>query len=273
MGSNALNIAQAVEQRANSLVWQIYYAFGYPQGSTNATVNAAPWRPPEWASKSEPLFAVLPVYPNFVGPIRAFVFDGPMEITHERQSVVTMNPIQTGAPISDHAYVLPARLTVRLLMSDSMQSYAVGQFSDGASRSVSAWQQLKTWQEQKTFLSVATRLNQYENMLVTGVGAVEEPATRFAGKFTVTFTQVLTASLASALSGIQVNPDDTSDPQTLVETPVGQLNLYPVPEVVLDQNGVPELSQVPAAGNFSSSPFSKAPGEAIKSNPFSLPKK
>lgn len=259
MGSNANNLAQAMVQRAYSLVEQIYYAYGYTQDSRipkGSGPVSNPWRPPQWAAKSEPIFSILPVYSNVVGPQQTYVFDGPMEIDHEQQSVLTLNPIQTGSPVADHAYLTPARVTARLMMSDSMQSYNVGQFADGGSRSVSAWQLLKSFQASRTFLSISTRLSQYDNMLITSMSAVEDKDTRFAGKFTVTFTQILTASIAVTDSTLTFDVNDTSDPQAVVETPAGQNNPQPIPAAIANQNEVFETSGVPGAGSYSSTPFS-----------------
>ena len=123
MGTAAVNLA-----RTTSLVEQIYYAYGYTQNNELPAGSSGPWRPPQWASSNEPIFWIVPVQQGAVGPQQLYAFDGPMEIDHEQQSVVTLNPIQTGAPIGDHAYVVPARLVAHLLMSDSMQSFIVGQF-------------------------------------------------------------------------------------------------------------------------------------------------
>jgi len=258
MGSNAVNVAQAAVQKAASLAAQIYYAYGYTQNNQTAAGSSGPWRPPQWTAKSEPLFSILPTYQGVVGPQQLYVFDGPMEIDEEQQSVITLNPIQTGAPIADHAYMIPARVVAHLLMSDSMQSFTVAQFADGASRSVSAWQVLKSLQAAKTLLTVSTRLDQYDNMLITSRSAVEDKETRFAGKFTVTFTQILTASVEATQSTLNVDPlTDTTDPQTVVETQVGQAQIQPVPanlsQAYTVESGI--TSAVPAAGAFSSTPY------------------
>ena len=256
MGSNASNLAQAAAQQAASLAAQIYYAYGYTQNNGLPSLGTSgPWRPPQWSSKNKPLFSILPVVQGSTTEQPLYVFDGPMEISHEQQSVITLNPIQTGAPIADHAYVVPARVTARLMMSDSMQSYTVGQFAGGAGRSVSAWQILKSLQASKTFLHIHTRLDDYDNMLISSTSAVEDKDTRFAGKFTVTFTQVLMALVASTDSGVTF-PGDTTRPETTVETPVGQTNgqaLLPGIDSYIVEPGI--TSPVPAAGTFSSIPY------------------
>ena len=255
MGSTAATLA-----RATSVVEQIYYTYGYTQNNQiSAAAASGPWRPPQWASSNEPLFWIVPVQQGAVGPQQLYAFDGPMEINHEQQSVVTLNPIQTGAPIGDHAYVVPARLVAHLLMSDSMQSFVVGQFADGASRSVSAWQLLKSLQESKTFLTVSTRLGQYDNMLITGRSAVEDKDTRFAGKFTVTFTQILTAQVAVTESSIGF-PEDSERPEATVETPVGQTQIQSVPAQIQSQNAVAPTTQIPY--------LPAGPGETPNTVPF-----
>ena len=108
---------------------------------------------------------------------------------------VTLNPVQDGAPIGDHFYVTPARLTVEILMSDSMQSYNFGQFSGWCGAQRACWQTLKALQAAKAFITISSRIDTYDNMLVTDRRGEERLNIAHAGRFTVTFTQVILAEL------------------------------------------------------------------------------
>ena len=221
------------------------------QGATGA------FRPANWKSKDTLTITATETTQGAKGqPVNtavAYVFDGVLHADHYQQSVITLNPVQTGAPIADHAYTMPQRLTVELLMSDAMQSYYITQWQDGPTRSYSAYQKLLSLQQQRTPLQVATRMNQYDRMLVTEVRAAESSETKYGGKFYVTFTQILTAQIEATNSSF--NPlTDSSDPQTTVQTTVGQVATVPPSAATQALNYTPLATPVPAAGQWSSLP-------------------
>src|SRR6185312_10356981 len=102
--------------------------------------NIGPWRPPQWSQG--PLFSMTATSP-VTGDTTAYVFDAVLVADHDQEAVVTMNPVQTGAAITDHVYIQPARLVIEIKMSDSMQSYntgaGTGQWAANPSKSVSAY--------------------------------------------------------------------------------------------------------------------------------------
>ena len=223
-----------------SAVSRIYYGLGGTFASR--LIDAMAWRPPQW-NKQQPALTIAAMDPSVdpdpsTGGQVTYVFDGTMRADHDQESVITLNPVQSGAPIADHAYVVPSRLTVELLMSDAMQSYTSGQFAGGASRSVSAYQLLKKAQKQKWLLTVTTRLASYDNMVITSVHGAESPETRYGAKFSVTFTQILTASVEAVNTRFLV-PDESARPQATENTNVGQLPAEEVPDSITTSNEVP----------------------------------
>jgi hypothetical protein len=197
----------------------------------------------------------------------AYVFDTAMTIEHDQEGVVTNNPVQTGTSLNDHFYLLPMRVTAEIAMSDSMQSYTIGQFSGGPSRSVNAYQTLLTIQASRTPVSIATRLattgiSSYATMMIVSIRAQEDKDTRFAGKFWVTFQQIITADVQTIsgveiISGADFNPTtDTTRGQAVGDTTVGPVNPAPVPSAVQNQNNITNAS--PAAGLSSVPPVSGA---------------
>ena len=234
------------------------------------------WRPPQWSKP--PMFSMASMDPA-TGAVTGYVFDNIPRVLHEQQGVVTLNPVQDGAPISDHFYVVPARLTVEILMSDSMQSYTFGQFSDGVARSVSCWQTLKALQASKAFVTIVSRLDTYDNMLITDRRGEETPETTHAGRFTVTFTQVLIATVTLT----NAPTTNSTRPQATGQTQAGQVQPQVVPTALIQQfveranwpkspnalssEGIltgaygtrPRAANVPAAGNYSSNPIFSHP--------------
>ena len=73
-----------------------------------------------------------------------YVFDAVLDLEHWQSLVKTQHPIQTGADISSHAYLQPAKLTMYIGMSDAMAAYmadGVTPFSGASnSKSVNAYQ-------------------------------------------------------------------------------------------------------------------------------------
>ena len=50
--------------------------------------------------------------------IAGFFFDGFLNVSHERKLTTTSSPVETGAAIVDHAYVEPAKITMKIIVSD-----------------------------------------------------------------------------------------------------------------------------------------------------------
>lgn len=109
--------------------------------------------------------------------IGGYFFDGFITVTHNKQLEITQNPVETGSSIVDHSYVKPATLTMKIVVSDAHASLVQGQFSDSWSRAVSAWNVLKQLQEDRIPVSVLTKLDLYENMLIQSLQATDEANT------------------------------------------------------------------------------------------------
>jgi hypothetical protein len=173
------------------------------------------------------MFSLVATNPT-TNALTQYVFDNIPRVLHEQSGVVTLNPVQDGAPIGDHFYVIPARLTVEILMSDSMQSYTFGQFSDGVARSVSCWQTLKALQAAKAFITISSRLDTYDSMLITDRRGEETVDTAHAGRFTVTFTQVILATVTLT----NAPTTDSTRPQATAQTQAGPIAPQVVPPAI-----------------------------------------
>lgn len=206
----------------------------FPTDSIKATAASAvvsawsaenrngPWRPPQWVSNDVPPLLLVAANPQ-TGDLTAYVFDAIIRTEHSQKLEYTRNPIQTGAPITDHAYVMPSTVTVEIHMSDAMQSYVVGQWADNESRSVSAYQTLLRLQSSRQPIALFTRLNQYENMLIADVYAVEEHDNRYGLRAMVTFAQILTAYLQTSVVAQRVQNPVSEFPQTTAKTSIGTI--------------------------------------------------
>ncbi len=236
-----------------SVLARIYYATHVPHLATPET--AGPWRPPQWGKA--PLFTMA-ARNQATGLLTVYYFDAVIRAEHEQSAVVTLNPVQTGADIADHAYVIPPRLVIEIRQSDSMASYSMGQWADGPSKSVSAYQTLVNLQAKRQPLEIATRLRQYDQMIITDIRAVEDERTRHTLNALVTFTGVLTASVSLAATSSTISFVNSDRAQITDRTVVGQTQTMPVPTSIQTQNNIGSQNPVPGAavagaGQWSSS--------------------
>lgn len=144
------------------------------------------YRPSQWANP-ETLY--------LKNGLNGYFFDAIIRAQHRREARTTEHPIQTGANISDHIYQLPAHLTLDIGMSDAMDSFQSGQFSDGNSRSVSAYQTLRKILEARQAFSITTKMDKYDNMVIESFEAVDTYQTVYSGRFSVYLKEIFTADV------------------------------------------------------------------------------
>lgn len=143
--------------------------------------------------------------------IAGFIFDAFLKVTHKRELKVTEHPVETGASLSDHAYLMPADLTFEIGMSDAMTSVVNGQFANSWSRSRSAWDVLTEMQASRIPLSALTRLGRYDNLLITSIEQSDDFKSVNGLRATVTCKQILTAQIKTA--GVSAQPQLTGSSQ------------------------------------------------------------
>lgn len=125
--------------------------------------------------------------------VAGYFFDAFLRVDHTIKLNITEHPVETGANISDHAYLEPKQLIIEIGMSDSSKSLVAGQFSGGSSRSVTAYKLLKELQSQRVPLQIFTRLGVYKNMLIETISAPDDYKTRYSLNATVTFKEIIIA--------------------------------------------------------------------------------
>jgi hypothetical protein len=122
------------------------------------TDQLAPYLP----SKTKPKQKVLAAIPRYMGWMTA---DAVLEERHADRLISTEHPVEQGSSITDHAYVMPARLT--LTYAWSMNS----PFNTGGSQSFLQFMYNTVLQAQseRVPMRVATGKRLYENMLIEDV--------------------------------------------------------------------------------------------------------
>ena len=149
-----------------------------------------PFRPPGWDS-GQMLFSIEGTLPG-ASASTTYFFDAVLRAEHVHSLRKTEQPVQSGASIADHAFDLPKRLIVDIGMSDAMASFKDGQWTDAATKSISAFQTLSDLKSSRVLLAVTTRLFNYENMLVEDVRAVDTARTAHGLRALVVFSEALT---------------------------------------------------------------------------------
>lgn len=127
-----------------------------------------------------------------------YFFDAVFNVETEHSLTVTQHPVQTGANISDHAFVNPIRMTMQVGVSDAMAYRAGADYGgDGKTKSVQAYRLLCKLQELRTPMQVVTRLNTYQNMLIESIDVSDDVSTICALKATVNLVQVLVVNVGT----------------------------------------------------------------------------
>lgn len=180
-------------------------------------------------------------------PDTIYVFDAVIRTEHQQRIEKTQHPIQTGANISDHAFIMPARVVLEIGMSDAMDSYTAGQWTGDSSKSINAYQTLKSIAKARQPLTVTTRLNVYTNMLLTDISAPDTVETKFGLRASIVFEELLTGTVTT--QQVSARTDLTG------ATNLGTKSPLPVPNSILQQNETNQSTTVPDAGVLSSNPI------------------
>lgn len=127
-----------------------------------------------------------------------YFFDAVFNVDTEHSLTITQHPVQTGANISDHAFVNPIRMTMQVGVSDCMAYRSGADYGgDGDTKSVEAYRLLCKLQELRTPMQVVTRLNTYQNMLIESIDVSDDVSTLCALKATVNLVQVLVVNVGT----------------------------------------------------------------------------
>lgn len=206
-----------------------------------------------------------------------YVFDAVMRVGHSQPVVITQNPIQTGANITDHAFLRPARVTMGIGMSDVMDAYAPGMWVGNSSKSVSAFQVLDNLRAARIPLTVTTRLKTYTNMLIEDIRADDSIKTLYGLSAVIEFQQIFIASVAT--QGVSARTQ-TTDSSALGAVQPNQPSAGMVANNQLPSTttGIPSSPTIQAnqgtvngAGTWSSNNTSTLPPADFAIGPFGLP--
>lgn len=127
--------------------------------------------------------------------IGGWFFDAFLRSTHTSRLNITQHPVQTGAALTDHAFLQPKELSMEIGMSDAATSLVPGQFTGGWSRSVQAFKVLTELQALRVPLQVHSRLGLYQNMLIEEISAPDDYTTLYGLRCTVMLREIMVAQV------------------------------------------------------------------------------
>jgi len=233
--------------------------------------NGTAWRPPQYQKAAMFMIAIngqqnSPAAQVQNGVLRVggvttqiYVFDAVLSADHRQDATITSFPVQTGASISDHAYIQPAEITLDIGMSDAMDAYASSASSDPAiaagvwsgrskSRSVNAYQTMVDWEAKRVLMSLTTRLFTYPTAMVASLSPHENSGTITGLRCRVTFKQIFLAN-TTTLNNASARAQDTGN------TGLGQVAAGTPTNAQTSQYGGQSGANVPGAGSWASNPI------------------
>jgi len=185
--------------------WNVYQILNRPTIKAPGSATDA-YRPADWGNYGSDEDQMIYLAPNIseveerTGEIGetyevtvGYYFDAFTKENHVGSVRVTEHPVQGGSNISDHAYNLPDKLTIEVLVSDSVQPIVSGQFASGKTKSISAYEVLRKLKEKRVLVSVRTRLHYYTNMIIEGMNVSDDYKSANSLKGTVSLRQVMMA--------------------------------------------------------------------------------
>jgi len=247
---------------------------------TQNPANSGPtqYAPPNWATQKA-LYSIVvndsttttPVTPDPNAPgqftmrvnvagstTTIFVFDAMRRADHDQSLIPTKKPLQTGYNSSDHAVLQPAIIVLEAVMSDSIAAYSSGMWTGNPSKSVSAYQQMKTLMRNRALITLNTRLETYTNCLLTNVRCADSDRYYYGAELILTFEQLIVSQVS-----VQFN---SARSQTTGGTALGTIQPTNPSPATITQYTVPLKEQGTKALSESGTGFAPPGAGTISSN-------
>lgn len=196
------------------------------------------------------LEAILVKPKRSIGAFSAYVT---FEEQHEDDLMITEQPVEVGAKITDHSYKLPPRVTIKCGWSNSPTSTNIlGSLANSVTGTVSGvsailggnsksqvkdiYNKLLLLQESRVPFDVLTGKRAYRNMLVKSLSTETNKETENALVITAVLQQVILVSVKSVKDAAPPASQNTPQ-QTMRATDKGTKNLDPAPSYNSSRRG------------------------------------
>lgn len=129
---------------------------------------------------------------SIVRNVGGLIFDATFQEQHKVELDVTENPVERGAPVTDHARRKPVSVTIQAGVSDSpLAFFDVDQFASDTGRSRRCYEILFALLEDAEPITIQTNLATYTNMLCVSIDVSQDKDSSGACFFTAGFKEVL----------------------------------------------------------------------------------
>lgn len=133
--------------------------------------------------------------PTFGGDLGNIELDAALEENHNWKADVTSNPVEEGAPVTDHIRMMPDELRLRCFVSDApltLSQSVAGQYNEGTAgtRTQPVFDLLNSLINAREVVTVYTKHAIYSNMAITEVSIPRTADDGEALEFTVSFRAV-----------------------------------------------------------------------------------
>jgi hypothetical protein len=164
------------------------------------------------------------------------VFDAIKRARHNQTANLTQHPLQTGFNISDHVVKQPTVVNLEVGMSDAIASYALAGYTPmwtgNVSKSVSCYQEMVALMNNRQIVTLNTRLDTYQNMVLINIQVEDTHRTYFGGlAMSLTFQQVFIADVSTSYESARIQASN--------ETQQGTVQPQAPVKAVVDQHKVP----------------------------------
>ena len=117
--------------------------------------------------------------------------DAVLSENHDSSLGITRNPVERGADITDHAYLMPKSCTLNAAISEyPFRGRGTINAEPGGGRVQAAWEQLVELQESRKPFDIVTGFSLYENMLIERLSATRDDKTNNVLNFTADLVEV-----------------------------------------------------------------------------------
>lgn len=166
-------------------------------------------------------------------PIGGMLFDGIIRTEHISSIRTTQYPVQTGVQMTDHSVIEPAELQIEVMLTDASTSTYVSDnvvlnmlyqasktyksiyscFSGlsspspilqvGNGRGITGWQRLRYMQLARQPITVETRLQRYDNMIIEELSTPDDVRTSNALRCSIRLRQIIFADVAEVETSVR----------------------------------------------------------------------
>ncbi len=202
-----------------------------------------------------------------------YVFDAIWRASHSLRLELTKKPVQSGFNISDNAVQVQPRITLEIGMNDTMDSFTAGMWTGNASKSVSAFLTLQKLLQNRVLLTLNTRLQSYQNVMLIECTPVDDAKTQYGLRATLVFEQVFLVTLASQTDSARPQATDSTSlgTQQPANVPSAATNNFQLPSPYTSGVDTSDLNNnygtVANAGTWSSNPTGTIPSTLSAVNP------